>query len=30
EEKVEEQGTDNSELAENLASIKKYRLNYGI
>jgi orotate phosphoribosyltransferase len=30
EEKVEEQGTDNSELVENLASIKKYRLNYGI
>ena len=30
EEKVEEQGTDNSVLVENLASIKKYRLNYGI
>ena len=30
EEKVEEQGTDNSVLVENLVSIKKYRLNYGI
>jgi orotate phosphoribosyltransferase len=30
EEKVEEQGTDNSVLVEKLVSIKKYRLNYGI
>ena len=30
EEKVAAQGADSSELAENLASIKKYRLNYGI
>lgn len=29
-EKLEEQGTEDSVLAENLASIKKYRLNYGI
>ena len=30
EEKVAAQGAESSELAENLASIKKYRLNYGI
>ncbi|WP_019029671.1 orotate phosphoribosyltransferase [Colwellia piezophila] len=30
EEKLAEQGAENSALAENLASIKKYRLDYGI